>query len=200
MLMRYQLPFAGKGQRIGLLGGSFDPAHQGHVHISKWALKALQLDKIWWIVSPQNPSKLHKASVLERRINYAHSIIDHPKIAITNIESHFQTHFTCDTLLKIKNHYPHSSFIWIMGADNFSGFHRWKNWRFIFKTMPIAVMARPLYGLSSLSSPAARCFFYARKPASYAPLLPQIKPPSWVYLNGAQSSLSSTRLREKGLW
>ena len=120
--MRFNLPNSNAGLRVGLLGGSFDPAHEGHVRISLHALKRFGLDQVWWLVSPGNPTKSKGPTSLNRRIKYAKSLIQHPRIKVTDIESHLQTRFTCDTLSELILLYPSTNFTWLMGADNLAQF------------------------------------------------------------------------------
>ncbi|MCC6598247.1 MAG: nicotinate-nicotinamide nucleotide adenylyltransferase [Alphaproteobacteria bacterium] len=118
-----------KNMRIGLLGGSFDPPHEGHVYISLAALKGLQLDAVWWLVSPQNPLKSTKPMPLDRRMALCRDMVDHPKILISDIETEMGTSITYDSIRKIKNHYPTTDFVWISGMDNALGLHRWHFWK-----------------------------------------------------------------------
>ncbi|MEO0719162.1 MAG: nicotinate-nucleotide adenylyltransferase, partial [Pseudomonadota bacterium] len=124
--MLYDGPPAAPGLRIGLLGGSFDPPHGGHVHITHTALRTLQLDRVWWLVTPGNPLKPHGPADLKRRMAACHEMIQHPRVVITDIESRLGSRFTADTLGALKNLYPHVRFVWLMGADNLVGFHHWE--------------------------------------------------------------------------
>lgn len=136
-----------EGRTVGLLGGSFNPAHEGHRHISLYALKMLGLDAVWWMVSPQNPLKSAKdMASLHTRLRDASAVAAHPKIFVTDIESQMGTRFTADTLKALKKHFPRTRFIWLMGADNLHQFHRWKNWQEIFRAVPVCVLARPPQG------------------------------------------------------
>ena len=146
-------------RRIGLLGGSFNPAHSGHLEISLLALKLLKLDQIWWLVTPQNPLKSESgmASLVER-IQSAKHIIGQNPIEVTDIEAEFGSTYTAETLIALKDRYPEANFAWLMGADNLCQIHRWKNWSRIFHTVPIAVFARPTYSSRAENSRAARRF------------------------------------------
>lgn len=136
-----------EGRTVGLLGGSFNPAHEGHRHISLYALKMLGLDAVWWMVSPQNPLKSGKDMAdIGTRLRDANAIAAHPKIFVTDIESQMGTRYTADTLKALKKHFPRTKFVWLMGADNLHQFHRWKNWQEIFKAVPVCVLARPPQG------------------------------------------------------
>ena len=189
-------PAVGAGQRIGLLGGSFNPAHEGHRHISDFAIKSCRLDKVWWLVTPGNPIKSHtELPTLESRIKSATKIADHPRMIVTGFEAALPTSFTADTLKFLTRRYSATRFIWLMGADNLANFHRWQNWRTIFQTVPIAVFDRPEYRLKAISSPAAQRFSRYRKPATEAASLIGAKLPAWTFLTLPLSDLSSTKLR-----
>ncbi len=144
-----------KGFAVGLLGGSFNPAHGGHRRMSVEALRRLRLDEIWWLVSPQNPLKpVAGMAPLVARVAQARRVAQHPRIRVTAIEADLGTQLTIDTLQALQRRYPQVRFVWLMGSDNLAQFHRWAAWREIAKTVPIVVMARPLYIGSSLTSPA----------------------------------------------
>ena len=182
--------------RIGLFGGSFNPAHEAHRSASLFALKRLKLDRIWWLVTPGNPLKDTSAlPALEKRIAEAKAIADHPRIDVTGFESVIGAKYSCDTILWLLNECPGVNFVWIMGADNLKYFHRWKNWREIFTLLPIAVVDRGGISLSATSGAAAMRFARARLPENSAMALPGRQPPAWVYLHGVKSALSSTALR-----
>src|SRR5262249_22048457 len=132
------------GLRIGLLGGSFNPAHEGHLYASIVALKQLQLDYVWWLVSPQNPLK-ETASMADfsARLAAARPFTTHPRIVVSGIESALGTRFTVDTLAALKRRFPQLHFVWLMGSDNLIQLPRWRAWRRIFESVPVAVVARP---------------------------------------------------------
>lgn len=141
--------------RIGLLGGSFNPAHGGHRRISLFARDALGLDAVWWLVSPGNPLKPRAGMApLRARLASANAQARRAPIIPTAIESHLGTRYTADTLRALARRYPKQQFIWLMGADNLAQFHRWKAWRRLARTMPIAVIARPGYSDAVMASPA----------------------------------------------
>jgi len=139
----------------GLLGGSFNPAHGGHRRITRFAMDALALDEAWWLVSPGNPLK-PKAGMapLAARLKSAQACARRARIIPTAIERQLGTRYTVDTLRALKRRYPKRRFIWLMGSDNLAQFHRWKDWRGIARTMPIAVIARPGYDTRAMVSPA----------------------------------------------
>lgn len=181
---------------MGLLGGSFNPAHQGHLYISELALDRLDLDEVWWLVSPQNPLKpaAGMASFAER-LQSARSIGGHPKIRVSDIERSLGTRYTIDTLRALKIRYPEVRFVWLMGADNLLQMPRWQGWRAIFRAVPIAVFARPSYSLRARSGRAARQFRRHRVPAFKASGLPDMRPPAWVFLRHPPHGESASRIR-----
>ncbi len=133
------------GMKIGLLGGSFNPAHEGHLHVSGVALKRLGLDYIWWLVTPQNPlkSKMGMAPLYDRLAYAADNFEQHPRVIVVDIETTLGTHYTIDTLTALRQRFHQVNFVWLMGSDNLASFQRWKRWRDIAKAMPIAVVMRP---------------------------------------------------------
>lgn len=189
---------AARGRRVGLLGGSFNPAHGGHLEISTLALERLRLDEVWWLVSPQNPLKdTAGMAPLERRLAEARAVARNPRILITDLERELGTRFTLDSLKALKARYPDHRFVWLMGADNLLEIPRWKGWRNIFRNVPIAVFARPTYSLRALSGRAARRFANARISESRAGQLADKRPPAWVFLNSPRNPASATRFRAR---
>jgi nicotinate-nucleotide adenylyltransferase len=193
-------PPAGAGQRIGLLGGSFDPAHAGHVHITKQALKRLGLDRVWWLVSPGNPLKREGPAAPLRRLAAARGVMRHPRVSVTDAEARLGTRLTAATLRALRRRYPGVRFVWLMGSDNLTTFHRWDEWDWILRHVPVGVLARPGEQLRAGLSPAARRFARARLPQAHARSLPFRRAPAWVMLTGRMLDLSSTELRALGLW
>jgi len=189
-----------RGQRIGLLGGSFDPAHAGHMHITRWALRALALDRVWWLVSPGNPLKHRAPAPIGERVALARRLMQHPRVDITDIEQRLGSPYTADTLRRLSLAYPGVRFIWLMGADNLASFHRWDKWEWITRNYAIAAFARPGEQLRAGLSPMARRFAHRRVQASVAPLLGTGDSPRWVLLTGRMSEDSSTAIRARGLW
>jgi nicotinate-nucleotide adenylyltransferase len=188
-------PFA-SGMRIGLLGGSFDPAHAGHRAISLVALRSLGLDQVWWLVSPHNPLKPDGPSAdLGRRIRRARRVANHPRIKVTGIEAVLGTRYTADTLKKLAPRLAGVDVVWLMGADSLADFHRWDRWQSIAATTPMAVFNRPGFALRALGSPAAHALSHGRIPESAAAEVPGSQPPGWVFLTRPQIALSSTALR-----
>jgi nicotinate-nucleotide adenylyltransferase len=186
--------------RVGLLGGSFDPAHEGHAHITREALKRLGLDRVWWLVSPGNPLKREGPAALDRRMAAAAAIMRHPRVVITDIEARIGTRYTAETLDALQARYPGVRFVWLMGADNMAGFHRWDRWETIMGRVPVAVLARPGAGLAALGSKATQRFANARVPAHAAGSLAERRPPAWTYLEVPKREISSSALRAQGAW
>ena len=186
--------------KIGLLGGSFDPPHHGHVHISKLALKRLGLDRIWWLVTPGNPLKTRQPASLSRRLIACQTLIQHPRIIPTDIETRFGTTYTAETLKHLQRRYRGVGFVWLMGADNLSGFHRWDRWTQIMHSVPICVLARPGEQLAAGLSPAARRFARYRLPMRRAAALSCKPAPCWTLLTGPTVDMSSTEIRQAGHW
>ncbi len=185
--------------RIGLLGGSFNPAHEAHRALSLLAWKRLGLDRVWWLVSPGNPLKENSAlPAIEKRIAQAREIAASPYIDVAAPEVAYRTRYTYDTLIRVTAAQPATRFVWLMGADNLAQFHRWKRWQDIAQMMPIAVIERPGDEDAPLSSKAAHALARYRIDESDAPLLMSMQPPAWVYLHGLKSPLSSTSLRMNG--
>ena len=183
--------------RVGLLGGSFNPAHQGHVHISRLARARLNLDAVWWLVSPQNPLKsTHSTASLAQRVAGARAQAQRGFIQVTEFEAALGLAYSHQTVAYLTTRYRHTSFVWLMGADNLIQFHRWRHWWRIAQTLPIAVIDRPGAGLRAASSLAARRLSGARWQESAAPELGRATPPAWTFIHGALSPLSSTLIRQ----
>ncbi len=184
-------------KRIGILGGSFNPAHEGHLHISELALERLILDEIWWLVSPQNPLKsITGMALFEDRMASAKAATSaKPEIIISDFEKVHGSNRTLSSLTKLKYTYPKHQFVWLMGADNLIQAHRWHRWTSIFDIVPIAVFARPTYSLRALSARAAKTFAEARVEEIKAGTLVEMKPPAWTYLEIPLHSASSTEIR-----
>ncbi|MXQ09104.1 nicotinate-nucleotide adenylyltransferase [Alphaproteobacteria bacterium GH1-50] len=198
--MRQGWPVARAGRRIGLLGGSFDPAHEGHAHITREALKRFGLDEVWWLVSPGNPLKVRGPAPLPKRLAVARDVMRHPRVKVTSLEADLGTRYTAETLAGLQRAYPGVVFVWLMGADNLASFHRWDRWREIMDRVPVGVLARPGERLSARLSPAARRFRFARLRAREARRLPGMEPPAWCFVNVPMSGASSTSIRAAGRW
>ncbi len=198
--MREGFPLAKPGMRIGLLGGSFDPAHGGHALITREALKRFGLDQVWWLVSPGNPLKERGPAPLNERMKRARKVMQHPHVKVTDLEARLGTRYTFRTLAEIMGHYPGVQFVWLMGADNLASFHRWENWRDIMELVPVGVMARPGQRISARLSPAARIFRRRKLKAREAMRISSMPTPAWVFVNVPMSDMSSTRIRAQGGW
>ncbi len=195
-----KLPPHARGQRIGLLGGSFNPPHRAHLLVSLTALKRLRLDAVWWLVTPGNPLKNNRAlPPLERRIAACRALAKHPRIFITGVERELGTHYTVDTIAALKRRAPDLRFVWLMGADNLAQFHRWGGWRRIAGMIPIAVIDRPWSASRALSTRAPLALARFRLPERDAAALARNRPPAWTFIHGKRSPLSSTALREAGV-
>jgi len=200
VLPRYLLPYAPDGARVGLFGGSFDPAHDGHVHVTHHALRALQLDQIWWLVTPGNPLKRNAPASLAARIDRARSLIRDPRVNVTGVEARLGTRKTCDTLAALQAQYRRLNFVWIMGADNLAEFHHWDNWRSIAARVPMAVIARPGARQAALGSVAARSLRGHRVPQAQAQSLAGMAAPAWCFITIPMRAISSSELRAEGVW
>lgn len=184
--------------RVGLLGGSFNPAHAGHVHISLEAMKRLGLDEVWWLVSPRNPlKKSDDLADYKTRLNFAHGLANFTGIRVLDIEAREGLYYTVDTVRYLTQHFPQTHFVWLMGADNLAGFHRWRAWRTLAKLVPIAVLDRAPYAQRALHGRFAQQFRMNRLPANAARLLAATPLPAWIYLSIPRHPLSATYLRKK---
>ena len=182
--------------RIGLYGGSFNPAHLGHRHVTTTALRRLGLDRVWWLVSPGNPLKDRDGlASLESRCAGAKHIARHPRIAVTGFEARIGARFTVQTLRYLVRRRPGVRFVWIMGADSLETFHRWKDFSEIARLVPIAVIDRPGATMTPLRARAARRLARMRVPEDAAIGLASRSPPAWIFLHGPRSALSSTEIR-----
>lgn len=188
-----------RGRRIGLLGGSFNPAHAGHLHVSTLALEKLALDELWWLVSPQNPLKpKHGMAPLAERLARAKAVAKaDPRIVVSDVEDRMGTRYTVDTLAQLRANHPECAFVWVIGADNLRQMHKWRGWRAIFRMVPIAVFPRAPYSLRALGGRAARRFEAARIPELRARRLAALKPPAWVFLRTPLHGESATRIRKR---
>jgi len=190
------MPPTTRGMVIGLFGGSFNPPHAGHALVAEIALRRLNLDQLWWMVTPGNPLKSRgNLAPLSTRLALSEKIARDPAVKVTAFEKGLGTSYTARTLAFVKARNPHVRFIWIMGADNLKSFDRWQNWRKIVETFPIAVIDRPGATLSYLSSKMARTYDYARVDEEDASVLWKHRAPAWTFIHGPRSTLSSTALR-----
>ena len=194
-----RMPPIGRGMRIGLFGGSFNPPHAGHLLVAEKALRALRLDRVWWMVTPGNPLKDHgDLAPMGQRIADSRALIDDPRIVVTGFEAGHRVRYTADTVDLVLARGRGARFVWVMGADAMAGFHRWQQWRGIVRKVPIAVVDRPGDTLAYLSSKLAITYARSRLPEAEAARLALLRPPAWTFLHGPRSSLSSTALRATG--
>jgi len=184
-------------RRIGLIGGSFNPAHGGHLHLSRLALTHLDLDEVWWLVSPQNPLKpMAGMAPLAERLAWARRMAaPEARIRVTGIEERLGTRYTADTLHELQRRFPRRRFVWIMGGDNLAQLPRWARWIEIFRAVPIAVFARPTHFSNILAGIAARRFAHRRVPVVAARRLADMPPPAWAFFHTRLDPRSATAIR-----
>ena len=193
-----RLPARVDGLRIGLFGGTFNPPHEGHRLASLIALTRLGLDRIWWIVTPGNPLKDNNGlPPLAERMAAARALARHPRLDVTGFEADIGARYTWDTVRWLKRRCPTTKFVWIMGADNLAGFHRWQRWRDIAALVPIAVVDRPASTLKATHARGGQYLAGHRLREDEARLLLDRTPPAFVFLHGPRSDLSSTALRAR---
>ncbi len=192
------LPPHGAGQAIGLFGGSFNPPHAGHRQASLYALRRLGLDQLWWMVTPGNPLKKNGGlAPLLARMQAAAEIASHPRIVISGAEAGFRTRYTADLIQILKQRQPATRFVWIMGSDSLTEFHRWEDWRRLAASVPIAIVNRPRSLAAPLSARAPQALGRYRVDADDARTLPDREPPAWLFLTGPRTAASSTALRSR---
>ncbi len=187
-----------RGLRVGLFGGSFNPAHDGHAHVAETARVRLRLDRVVWLVSPQNPLKgTDETAPLAQRMASARAEARGPAMVVCDAETRLGSPYTLDTVLALRARFPGVRFVWLMGADNLGAFHRWRGWTQIMHEVPVAVIARPGALRLSRTAPMARRFAAARHPSREAPELADMAPPAWIYLRAPLNPASSTALRAR---
>ena len=182
-------------KKIGLLGGSFNPAHDGHVRITLTALKRFDLHEVWWLVSPGNPLKEKAPEPMQQRMQSALQLITHPRVIVSNIEERIGSTFTTDTLTSLNKLYPQHTFVWLMGADNLRQIPKWRGWQRIFRMVPIAIFPRPSYSRRALAGKASRRFKRFQIKTARAPRLATMRAPAWVFLRTQPNATSATRIR-----
>ena len=200
MLTSLDLPPAAPGAVIGLLGGSFDPPHQGHVQITKAALQRFGLDRVWWLVSPGNPLKEHGPAPMDQRLQAARALMRHPRVSVTDVEAQLGTRYTAQTLKALVAARPGVRFVWLMGADNLAQFHLWQDWEQIMQMVPVGVLARPGQQLAGRMSKAARVYRDALVPARDSRTLGLRAAPAWCFVNQPLNAQSSSAIRARGEW
>jgi len=193
-----RLPPSAPGMRIGLFGGSFNPPHDGHRLVAETALRRLHLHQIWWMISPGNPLKRQgDLKSLEQRVAMSRMLVRDPRIRVTTFEAEYNLRYTAETIAFVRRRRPGVHFVWIIGADNLAGFHKWQNWQTIVETIPIAVIDRPGATLAFLSAKMAKRFDLARVDEAHAADLALRKAPAWTFIHGPRSFHSSTQLRRQ---
>jgi len=191
-----RLPPFGAGARIGLLGGSFNPPHEGHLLASRLALTRLGLNRVWWLATAGNPLKsTSDLAALNERLAASQALVDDTRIVVTGVESEIGSTYTLDTLRYLKRRAGGAKFVWIMGADNLMQFHRWREWEEIAATFPMLVVDRPGSSFSPLSSRAGQTLARWRRPEREAATLADAPAPAWMFLHGPRSAQSSSALR-----
>ena len=190
-----KLPPHGARQRIGLFGGSFNPAHQGHVQVALFAMKRLRLDWVWWLVSPQNPLKdPHETGDYAKRLAFTKKLAKHPRFIVTDIEKQIGTKFSAQTITALK-HFSKAHFVWIMGADSLANFHHWREWKGIAENVNLAVLARPGYSIHALDSKAALRYRDKRVATERPQILAGKLPPHWAFISMPLRKESSSAIR-----
>tara|TARA_Y100000590_G_scaffold148206_1_gene170280 strand:- start:332 stop:907 length:576 start_codon:yes stop_codon:yes gene_type:complete len=184
-------------KKIGLLGGSFDPPHKGHLYISLQAKKMFKLDEIWWLVTPQNPHKILKPATYKERIKNCKIISKNRPIKIKEIEKKINSKYTYKSLDYILNHYPNIKFFWLMGADNLINFHKWQKWKQIFNEISVVVFKRHGYNTMALKSIAFRTFSNSRLISNFININEFNKLPSWTWINNKEIKISSSEIRRQ---
>jgi nicotinate-nucleotide adenylyltransferase len=187
------------GMTVGLLGGSFDPAHAGHVHITKVALQRFALDRVVWLVSPGNPLKSRGPAPMADRIAHARQIMTDPRVRISDVEARIGTRYTAQTIDALQAIHPGVRFVWL-GADNLQQFHRWDRWENILHAVPLGVLARPGWRQSGLHSRMARQYRANRIPGAASHLLAHQNAPAWCFVNMPMIPVSSSEIRAQGQW
>ncbi len=194
-MRRVILPGPANGLAIGLLGGSFNPAHEGHLHVAETAMRRLRLDAVWWIVARGNPLKAEHGD-FDARLASARAVAGRHRHHVSDIERVLGRTYSIETIRALKARAPLARFVWLMGGDNVSGFHRWKAWREIAREVPIAIVARPGSRLSKASG-FARKFARFHVQEEMAGRLDRLSPPAWVYLRAREHAATSTALRAR---
>ena len=186
-----------RGMRVGLFGGSFNPAHEGHAHVAETALLRLGLDRVIWLVSPQNPLKSARGlAPLDARLRSAARFARSPAMIVSDVESRLGSRYTVDTVRLLQARFPGVRFVWLMGTDNLASFHLWRGWAELMRTLPVAVVARPGTHVYSRFARAVRRFAHARLPDGAGLRLAGGRAPVWIYLRGPLNTASSTALRK----
>jgi len=184
-------------KKIGLLGGSFDPPHKGHLFISIEAKKTLNLSEVWWLITPKNPHKIINPASYKERLYNCHKIIKNYPIKIKEYEKKIHSSYSYMTIKYLNNKYKFINFYWLMGADNLIFFNKWQNWRKIFMEVPIVVFKRHGYNNKALNSISKKTYENFRINSEITNLNKLDNPPSWIYLNNKEIIISSTEIRNQ---
>lgn len=180
------------------MGGSFNPAHDGHRMIAELALKRLRLHRVWWLVSPQNPLKsASNMAPMDIRVGQARALRKDPRIEVMTLEADLGTSYTADTLRALSKRFPRTRFVWVMGADNLAQMPAWRDWTYILNTVGVAVFDRPTYSLKALSGRTARRFARFRLPERQSGVLTRRRPPAWVFHHTLLNPVSATQIRQR---
>ena len=185
---------------VGLLGGSFDPAHEGHRAVSLAALRMLDIDRVWWVVSPHNPLKARAPASMERRMARARAVADHPRIQVTDVEARIGTRYTVDTVRALRERLPGVSLVWLTGADALANLHRWHDWRGLAEAIPIVGFGRPGTRMAARRGALARAYPRYRLGPSDARGIARETAPAWALLEMPLRAESSTAIRAAGGW
>ena len=188
-----------RARRIGLFGGSFNPAHEGHLHVSQTALRSLALDEVWWLVSPQNPLKSSRdMAPLAERVSGAQALARDRRIKVSTFEVEHGLSFTADTVKALGLRFPRARFLWLMGADNLPGFTHWRRWADIYRSVPIAIFARHPYAPRVYASVPSLRFIRQRIDSRRARRLAERAPPAWTFFHCRLHAGSATAIRAAG--
>jgi nicotinate-nucleotide adenylyltransferase len=182
---------------IGLLGGSFDPPHKGHLYISLEAKKILNLDEIWWLVTPQNPLKISKPATYAERLNNCYDIIKGHPIKVSELEKKINSQYSCQSINFIQNYYKNIKFFWLMGADNLINFHNWQNWKAIFQNISIVVFKRHGYNNKALNSITTKTFTQFKISNNFLNASSFSSLPSWSWIDNREIKISSSEIRKQ---
>jgi nicotinate-nucleotide adenylyltransferase len=190
-----------RGLKIGLLGGSFNPAHEGHLEVALAVMHRARLDRCWFVVTPGNPLKATDEYLADRvRFGSVQALTrGHPRLTASDIEYRLGTRYSADTVSELQRRWPQTRFVWIMGADSLTGFHLWRDWRRLAALVPMVVVSRPGWTRRALASQAARALAASRLPPDRLASLATQSPPAWVYLRSVHNPASATALREIGM-
>ena len=184
-------------KNIGLLGGSFDPPHKGHLYISVEAKKILKLDEVWWLVTPKNPLKINQPASYEERVKNCKSISKNHPIKIKEIEKKIKSKYSYQTIKYLNQNYNNINFMWLMGADNLINFHKWQNANKIFKEIPIVVFRRYGYNEKALKSYTSNLYKNFKLDSKNINIEKFNNLPAWTIIKNKEIKISSTEIRKQ---